>query len=302
RDLQAFFEHEVIGQTDACRAATSAVLTFKAGLNDPARPIGVLLFTGPTGVGKTELSRSLARFLFGAAEDSERFVRLDMSEYSLPGSAERLIAGPWGQPSEFINKMRRQPFAVVMFDEMEKADEGVFDLLLSVFDEGRLTDRFGRTTCFQSAVLIMTSNLGAIASETPGFGTGDEVASSTYHRAAQTFFRPEFYNRIDAVLSFNALDKASIRRIVIKELNALNAREGMVKRGIRLTWTDRLVNHVVQAGFDSRFGARPLQRVIEKEIVTALALHLNAQQQLRDTQITVDFDDRVIISGALSLL
>ena len=302
RDLQAFFEHEVIGQVEACRAATSAVLTFKSGLNDPARPISVLLFTGPTGVGKTELSRSLARFLFGAAEDSERFVRLDMSEYSLPGSAERLIAGPLGQPSEFINQMRRQPFAVVLFDEIEKADEGVFDLLLSVFDEGRLTDRFGRTTYFQSAVLIMTSNLGAIASEAPGFGTGEEFASSTYHRAAQTFFRPEFYNRIDAVLSFNALDKASVRRIVIKELNALNAREGMVKRDVRLVWTDRLVNHVVQAGFDSRFGARPLQRVIEKEIVTALALHLNAHQQLRDTQLTVDFDDRVIISGALPLL
>lgn len=291
RDLQAFFEHEVVGQTDACRAATSAVLTFKAGLNDPARPISVLLFTGPTGVGKTELSRSLARFLFGAAEDSERFIRLDMSEYSLPGSAERLVAGPWGEPSEFINQMRRQPFAVVLFDEIEKAEEGVFDLLLSVFDEGRLTDRFGRTTYFQSAVLIMTSNLGAVASETPGFGAG-EIASSTYHRAAQTFFRPEFYNRIDAVLSFSALDKENVRRIAIKELNALNLREGMLKRSIRLVWTDRVVDHVAQAGFDSRLGARPLQRVIEREIVTPLALHLNRNPQLRDTEITIDFDDR----------
>src|SRR6185369_6808339 len=274
RDLQSCFEHEVIGQSDACRAATSAVLTFKAGLNDPARPISVLLFTGPTGVGKTELSRSLARFLFGAAEDSERFVRLDMSEYSLPGSAERLIAGPSGEPSEFINQMRRQPFAVVLFDEIEKADEGVFDLLLSVFDEGRLTDRFGRTTSFQSAVIIMTSNLGAVVSETPGFGAG-EIASSTYHRAAQTFFRPEFYNRIDAVLSFNALDKENVRSITIKELNALNSREGMLKRSIKLVWTERVVDHVAQSGFDSRLGARPLQRFIEREIVTPLALHLN---------------------------
>lgn len=293
QDLQAFFEHEVIGQSDACRAATSAVLTFKAGLNDPARPISVLLFTGPTGVGKTELSRSLARFLFGAAEDSERFVRLDMSEYSLPGSAERLIAGPWGEPSEFINQMRRQPFAVVLFDEIEKADEGVFDLLLSVFDEGRLTDRFGRTTSFQSAVIIMTSNLGAIASETPGFGTGDEVASSTYHRAAQIFFRPEFYNRIDAVLSFNALVKKHVRQIVIKELNALNSREGMEKRSIRLVWTDPLVDHVVRVGFNSRLGARPLQRVIEREIVTPLAIHLNRHPHLRDVQITIDFDPTI---------
>lgn len=300
-DLQAFFEHEVIGQPEACRAATSAVLTFKAGLNDPARPISVLLFTGPTGVGKTELSRSLARFLFGAAEDSERFVRLDMSEYSLPGSAERLISGPAGEPSEFINRMRRQPFAVVLFDEIEKADEGVFDLLLSVFDEGRLTDRFGRTTNLQSAVIIMTSNLGTVGSETPGFGTGDEIASSTYNRAAQIFFRPEFYNRIDAVLSFNALDKGSVRRIVTKELNALNAREGMTKRGIRLVCTDRLVDHVVQRGFDSRLGARPLQRVIEKEIVTSLALHLNRYTQLRDTQVTVDFDEadeRVVVTSS----
>lgn len=298
RDLQAFFEHEVIGQNEACRAATSAVLTFKAGLNDPARPISVLLFTGPTGVGKTELSRSLARFLFGAAEDSERFIRLDMSEYSLPGSAERLIAGPWGQPSEFINQMRRQPFAVVLFDEIEKADEGVFDLLLSMFDEGRLTDRFGRTTYFQSAVIIMTSNLGTIASETPGFGAG-EVASSTYHRAAQTFFRPEFYNRIDAVLSFSALDKENVRRIAIKELNALNSREGMVKRSIRLAWTDRVVDHVAKTGFDSRLGARPLQRVIEREVVTPLALHLNRHPRLRDTQLTIDCDDetnRVIVA------
>jgi ATP-dependent Clp protease ATP-binding subunit ClpC len=266
------------------------VLTFKSGLNDPARPINVLLFTGPTGVGKTELSRSLARFLFGAAEDSDRFVRLDMSEYSLPGSAERLIAGPSGEPSEFINQMRRQPFAVVLFDEIEKADEGVFDLLLSVFDEGRLTDRFGRTTHFQSAVIVMTSNLGATASETPGFGASDEIASSTYHRAAQIFFRPEFYNRIDSILSFNALDEENVRRIAIKELNALNTREGMVKRSIKVSWTEHVLNHVVRLGFDSRLGARPLQRVIEKEIVTPLALHLTANPGLHDSQITVDFD------------
>lgn len=290
RDLQAFFEHEVIGQPEACRAATNAVLTVKAGLNDPARPISVLLFTGPTGVGKTELSRSLARFLFGAAEDSERFVRLDMSEYSLPGSAERLISGPSGAPSEFINQMRRQPFAVVLFDEIEKADEGVFDLLLSVFDEGRLTDRFGRTTHFQSAVIIMTSNLGAIASETPGFGTTDAIASSTYHRAAQIFFRPEFYNRIDSVVSFSGLTRESVRLIAIKELNGLNQREGMLKRSIRLAWTERVIDQVAQLGFDSRFGARPLQRVIEKEIVTPLALYLNDAPELRNVEVTVDVD------------
>lgn len=289
-DVQEFFEAEVIGQSEACRTATSSVLTFKAGLNDPARPLGVMLFTGPTGVGKTELSRSLARFLFGAAEDSERFVRLDMSEYSLPGSAERLVAGPAGEPSEFINRMRRHPFAVVLLDEIEKADEGVFDVLLSVFDEGRLTDRFGSTTYFRSAMIIMTSNLGAISSEPPGFGSTGETDSSTYHRAAQTFFRPEFYNRIDTVLTFRSLDQQSARRIVIKELNSLSSREGITKRKVKLVWTERLVDHLAQAGFSARFGARPLQRTIEREIVTALAFHLNREPQVRELQIGFDFD------------
>jgi len=289
-DVQAFFQSEVIGQDEACQAATGTVLTFKAGLNDPARPLSVLFFTGPTGVGKTELARSLARFLFGAVEDSQRFVRLDMSEYSAPGSAERLLSGSSGETSEFINRMRRQPFAVVLLDEVEKADEGVFDVLLSVFDEGRLTDRFGHTTWFRSAVIIMTSNLGATSSDPPGFNLQLEPAASTYDRAAQIFFRPEFYNRIDRVVSFRALSRDSIRRIVVKELRSLNAREGLEKRSLSLAWTERLVDHLVGIGFNSRFGARPLQRAIEQEIVTKLAFYLNRKSQLRTAQLTLDFD------------
>ncbi len=288
-DVHSFFKSEVIGQEEACQAATGTVLTFKAGLNDPSRPLSVLFFTGPTGVGKTELARSLARFLFGAAEDSERFVRLDMSEYSLPGSAERLVSRSSGETSEFINRMRRQPFAVVLLDEVEKAHEGVFDVLLSVFDEGRLTDRFGRTTYLRSAVVIMTSNLGATSSDPAGFGLQLQAAS-TYDRAAQTFFRPEFYNRIDRVVSFSALGRDSTRRIVVKELQTLNAREGLEKRKLRLVWTEQLVDHLVSAGFSPRFGARPLQRAIEQEIVTQLAFYLNRKSQLRNAQLTVDFD------------
>jgi ATP-dependent Clp protease ATP-binding subunit ClpC len=298
-DILAFFKSEVIGQEEACQAATGTVLTFKAGLNDPSRPLGVLFFTGPTGVGKTELARTLARFLFGAVEDSERFVRLDMSEYSSAGSAERLVARASGETSEFINRMRQQPFAVVLLDEVEKADEGVFDVLLSVFDEGRLTDRYGRTTYFRSAVIIMTSNLGATSSDAPGFSLQLGPAASTYDRAAQTFFRPEFYNRIDRVVSFSALGRDSTRRIVVKELKSLNAREGLEKRNLRLAWTERLVEHLVDVGFSTRFGARPLQRAIEQEIVTQLAFYLNRKSQLRDTQVTVDFDpdrDQLTIS------
>jgi ATP-dependent Clp protease ATP-binding subunit ClpC len=289
-DVLTFFQSEVIGQEEACEAATGTVLTFKAGLNDPSRPLSVLFFTGPTGVGKTELARSIARFLFGAVEDSERFVRLDMSEYSLPGSVERLVSGTYGETSEFINRMRQQPFAVVLLDEVEKAHEGVFDVLLSVFDEGRLTDRFGRTTYLRSAVIVMTSNLGATSSDPAGFSLQPGPAASTYDRAAQTFFRPEFYNRIDRVVSFRALDRTSIRRIVVKELQSLNAREGLEKRNLRLTWTERLVDHLVEVGFSTRFGARPLQRAIEQEIVTQLAFYLNRKSQLKDAKLTVDFD------------
>jgi ATP-dependent Clp protease ATP-binding subunit ClpC len=281
------FRHQVIGQEEGCQAAANLVTTFKAGLNDPGRPVGVLLFCGPTGVGKTELARAIARFFFGHGEGPDRLIRLDMSEYAGLDCGERLLGPPAGDPSDLIKRVRQQPFVVILLDEIEKAGPEVFDVLLSVFDEGRLTDRYGRTTIFRSAVLIMTSNLGAQKQETFGFGKHPGVH---YDAEARTFFRPEFYNRIDAVVTFQPLQAETIHAITRKELTEIAGREGLVRTGIRLTWTERLVAHLAREGFDRRYGARPLQRTLETLVVTPLAQYLLDHPTLRDVRIQLDLD------------
>lgn len=262
------FERRVIGQRDACRAVTNLVTTFKTGLNDPKRPIGVLLFCGPTGVGKTELAKSLADYFFGHGEQQDRLLRLDMSEYAAPGSGDRLIARSDGTPSQLIQRFRQQPFQVLLLDEIEKAHPVVFDVLMNLFDEGRLTDRLGRVTNFRSAVIVMTSNLGASNSPSVGFSAS---RSTRYVDEALAFFRPEFFNRIDEVVSFSSLDRDTILSITRKELAEVADREGLRAFGLRLRWTDSVVEHLAAAGFDSLYGARPLQRILEEQLVVPLA-------------------------------
>ena len=225
-DLVDRFGQQVIGQDHACETITSVITNFKAGLNDPNRPLGVMLFCGPTGVGKTELAKQLSNNLFGFGKGKDRMVRLDMSEYSVAGAAERLLIQNNGQPSPLVNKIREQPFCVLLLDEIEKAAHEVFDALMTVFDEGRLTDRLGRETIFKSAVIIMTSNLGVSTSSPIGF---DSHQSDNYLKAVREFFRPEFFNRFDFVVPFQPLDQASILQIVVKELNSLSKREGLEK-------------------------------------------------------------------------
>lgn len=285
-EVAAEFEREVIGQKDACRQIANVVTTFKAGLNDPRRPLGVFLFAGPTGVGKTELAKSLARFFFGAGEKTEKIVRLDMSEYNLPGSASRLLTKSDGEPSDLIQKVRENPFSVVLFDEIEKADAQVFDILLGLFDEGRLTDRFGRVTNFTSAVVIMTSNLGAerFAKGDIGFGESGKISSE---KEIKTFFRPEFFNRLDDVIQFKPLDKDSLFQITEKELRAVAKREGLGEKGIELVWTKEVVELLAAKGFDPRFGARPLQRAIEMLLIAPLAEFLLQNPALKNYKIEV---------------
>jgi len=291
----AALARDVIGQPKACRAAANVVTTFKAGLNDPNRPLGVLLFTGPTGVGKSQLAQSLAAFLYGAGERDEtetrgvndRLIRLDMSEYGGPGAAERFLGSPaGGGPAEWIRRVRRQPFAVLMLDEIEKAAPEIFDVLLGAFDEGRLTDPWGRLTHLTGAVIVMTSNLGAAAAG-ESFGLGRQVGAA-YAETVAEFFRPEFYNRIDTVVAFDPLSAVAIREIAEKQLRSLDAREGLSRANVRLSWTDRLLDRLVRDGFDPRFGARPLERAIETLVVTPVSNYLVSHPAVRDVELTVD--------------
>lgn len=292
-------EAHILGQTAACQAAAAVVTRFKAGLNDPARPLGVLMFCGPTGVGKTELAKTLASYLFGAggSADNSRLIRLDMSEYSGFDAAERLLMRADGRPSALIEQMRIQPFAVVLLDEIEKASSQVFDVLLGLLDEGRLTDRFGRTTEFRSAVIIMTSNLGVSQREPVGFGS----SAPPYEREVFNAFRPEFFNRIDSVVSFQPLARRTIIDITRKELGAISQREGVRKLGVRLHYSQSLVDHLAAAGFDAQLGARPLQRTVEQLVVAPLARFLVTNQPASTQEILLDLSDsEVVVSAATS--
>ncbi len=227
-----------------------------------------MLFCGPTGVGKTQLAKSLAQFLFGASSDKLRLVRLDMSEFSGLAAGHRLLSDAEGQPSNWIQQIRTRPLSVLLLDEIEKASSEVFDILLSLLDEGRLTDRLGRVTSFRTTVVIMTSNLGARQSTAVGFSDTKSIDYATEVRKA---FRPEFFNRLDAVVPFAPLDQAAIRLITEKELNDLRKREGLERYGRDIRWTDRLLEHLAKDGFDAQLGARPLQRAIETLVVAPLS-------------------------------
>jgi ATP-dependent Clp protease ATP-binding subunit ClpC len=286
-----WFQSRVLDQPDASAAAADVVTAIKAGVTDPARPSAVLLFCGPTGVGKTELAKALAEYLFGHAADAghkhgnaARLVRFDMSEFGGFDAVYRLLGPPHGEPGELVRRVRKEPFCVLLLDEIEKASPAVFDTLMGVFDEGRLTDQYGRVTNFRSAVIVLTSNLGA--GRTGGLGFGG-TTEPKYHDAAKRFFRPEFFNRLDAVVTFDPLSPAAVRRIASRELEAITHRDGLTGR--RIEWTDDLVDHLAAVGFDARYGARPLQRAVERDVVAPLAKWLLTNADTTGRGVRVDW-------------
>ena len=284
----------IVGQDDAVDAVSNAVRRSRSGLQDPNRPIGSFLFLGPTGVGKTELCKALAAALF---DDENAIVRLDMSEYMEKHTVSRLIGAPPGyvgydEGGQLTEAVRRRPYAVVLFDEIEKAHRDVFNILLQVLDDGRLTDNQGRTVDFTNTIIVMTSNIGSqiIQEITKKDGSEEEMRKSI-DGLLHSHFLPEFLNRIDDTILFHPLTKEQIGKIVKLQIKRLI--EQLAKQGVTLTITDKATAAISDQGYDPAYGARPLKRVIQRQIQNPLAVQLLRTDKRDETQqiaITVDFD------------
>jgi ATP-dependent Clp protease ATP-binding subunit ClpB len=253
----------VVGQDQAVDAVADAVMRARGGLKDPKRPVGSFLFLGPTGVGKTELARALAEFLF---DDEHALIRIDMSEYQEKHTVSRLVGAPPGyigydEGGQLTEAVRRRPYSVVLLDEIEKAHSDVFHVLLQVLDDGRLTDCQGRTVDFKNTIIIMTSN-----------ARKDELPR---------LFRPEFLNRVDEMITFHSLNEEQLKQIVDIQLSVLQAR--LAERHIELTLSDAAREHLAKVGYDPAYGARPLKRAIQREVETPLARKL-VSAEIRDGQ------------------
>jgi ATP-dependent Clp protease ATP-binding subunit ClpB len=291
--LDEELHQRVVGQDEAVTAVAEAVVRARSGLKDPNRPIGSFIFLGPTGVGKTELARALAEFLF---DDERAMVRIDMSEYQEKHTVARLIGAPPGyvgyeEGGQLTEAVRRRPYCVILFDETEKAHHDVFNVLLQILDDGRLTDGQGRTVDFKNTIVIMTSNVGShriLGYQGEFLGENYERMKDAVLEELRHHFRPEFLNRVDEVVVFHALAEEHLKEIVEIQLERLRKR--LAERHVTLELTDAAKEHLVRAGVDPAYGARPLKRTIQKEVETPLGRQM-LQGKVRDGQaVLVDFD------------
>jgi ATP-dependent Clp protease ATP-binding subunit ClpC len=294
--MEEALHKRIIGQNAAIEAASDAIRRARSGLKDPNRPIGVFLFLGPTGVGKTELAKALAGFMF---DDDEALLRIDMSEYREPHTVSRLFGAPPGyvgydQGGQLTEQVRRRPYQVILFDEVEKAHPEVWNSLLQIMDDGHLTDGQGRTVDFRNTVVIMTSNVGAeVVKRSPfGFSTPNldenKIAQSEYSTQLKRLFRPEFLNRIDEIIVFETLSKPQIRQIVTLQFEEIRKR--MNELGFDVEISEAAADHIAEIGYDPNYGARPLRRLLQRRIENELSKRLLRGEYRSGDKVVVDFD------------
>ena len=306
-NLEATLHERVIGQDDAVKSIAAAIKRARAGLKDVKRPIGSFIFLGPTGVGKTELSKALAEALFG---DENLLIRVDMSEYMEKHNVSKLIGSAPGyvgydEGGQLTEKVRRKPYSVILFDEIEKAHPDIFNILLQIMDDGRLTDSHGRTVSFKNTVIIMTSNVGAseIGKMSLGFNNGNE--EKTYEdmrerqfEALKRTFKPEFINRVDDIILFHRLNKDELGKIT--EIMYANLKKQLKERNIEIEITDKAKDRIIEIGYDAEYGARPLRRAIEKNIENALSEKILTSEIKSGDSVTVDYNGKEFTVNSLS--
>ncbi|HET6592020.1 MAG TPA: AAA family ATPase, partial [Xanthomonadales bacterium] len=288
--MEDMLRHRVVGQDEAVNAVSDAIRRSRAGLSDPKRPIGSFLFMGPTGVGKTELCKALAEFMF---DIEEAMVRIDMSEFMEKHSVARLIGAPPGyvgyeEGGYLTEAVRRRPYSVILMDEIEKAHSEVFNILLQVLDVGRLTDGHGRTVDFRNTVVVMTSNIGSQRIQALA-GEGYEVMKEAVMEVVGQHFRPEFINRVDEMVVFHPLEQEQIREIAVIQLGFL--RQRLDSHGFGLMVSDEALDLLAEAGFDPVYGARPLKRAIQHQIENPLAQRILAGDFASGDTIQIDVED-----------
>ncbi|WP_317132829.1 AAA family ATPase [Arachidicoccus ginsenosidivorans] len=299
--LEDHLHQRVVGQEEAITAVSDAIRRSRAGLGDPKKPIGSFIFLGTTGVGKTELAKALAEFLF---DDESMMTRIDMSEYQEKHSVSRLVGAPPGyvgyeEGGQLTEAVRRKPYSVVLFDEIEKAHPDVFNILLQVLDDGHLTDNKGRMVNFKNTIIIMTSNIGshlimdAFENHREDIEKAEEVAKDEVMNLLKETIRPEFLNRIDEIVMFHPLLKKEIRNIINIQLRQLKRQ--IAEGGIKIDFSDYVIDYLSENGYDVQFGARPLKRFIQKAIVNPLSKKILAGEIDREHPVLVDVFDGIVV-------